>query len=230
MGVLVKAHRFAGLAVLFGLICVSGAYAEGTYQRTDDRKRALVWNDDPKPGDAATWSGDRDADGYATGPGTLQWSRVERGFTTGSNIAARKQTPISSYSGTMVHGKFKGGVMTVNHGKPYHVTFADGHQKGRWIAGPLITKAESVETAPRVEKAKRVESAASTEVASQAPRAEKVSEEKTQARVAEKPTVDVPAEGTAEEKSEVQKSEISELTASEPEKPAATQKDSQPLI
>jgi len=230
MGVLVKAHRFAGLAVLFGLIFVSGAYAEGSYQRTDDRKRALVWSDDPKPGDAATWSGDRDADGYATGPGTLQWSRVERGFMTGSNIAARKQTPISSYSGTMVHGKFKGGVMTVKHGKPYHVTFADGHQKGRWIAGPLITKAESVETAPRVEKAKRVESAASTEVASQAPRAEKVSEEKTQARVAEKPTVDVPAEGTAEEKSEVQKSEISESTASEPEKPAATQKDSQPLI
>ena len=225
-----KAHRFATLAVLFSLISASVAYAEGTYQRTEDRKKTLVWNNDPKPGDAATWSGDRDADGYATGAGTLQWFRVERGFLTGSNITAQKRTPISIYSGTMVHGKFKGGVMTVDHGKPYHATFADGHKKGRWIAGPLITKAESVETAPRVEKAERVESAASTEVASEAPSAEKVSEEKTQSRVAEESTSDVPAEGPAEEKSEVQKSEISESTASKPEKPAATQKASEPLI
>ena len=182
-----KAHRFAGLVLSFSLVLVGGAYAGGTYQRTDDRKKALVWNNDPKPGDVATWSGDRDANGYATGPGTLQWLRVEPGFLTGSNIRARKRTPISSYSGTMLHGKFNGGVMTVDHGKTYHATFADGQKKGQWIAGPLITKGE------------RAESVKSKEVAREAPSTEKISEEKTQARVAEETTADVPAEGSAQD-------------------------------
>src|SRR2546423_3574715 len=149
---LVNTHCFVRLAVLLTLIFASGAYADGTYQRTEDRKKTLVWNNDPKPGDAATWSGDRDADGYATGSGTLRWFRLERAFLTGSNIAARKRTPISSYSGTMVHGKFNGGVMSVDRGKTYHAKFADGHRKGRWIAGPLITRAEQIETAAPAEK------------------------------------------------------------------------------
>src|SRR5207237_4032446 len=157
----------------------------GTYQRTDNHKKALVWNNDPKPGDVATWSGDRDANGYATGPGTLQWFRVEPGFLTGSNIRARKRTPISSYSGTMLHGKFNGGVMTVDHGKTYHATFADGQKKGHWISGPLISKAERVETAAPAETSEPSETATSAEAASEAPGAEKSSKEKTQPRVAE---------------------------------------------
>jgi hypothetical protein len=230
---------------LLALLFANAVYAEGTYQGTEDRKKALVWNNDPQPGDAATWSGARDADGYATGPGTLQWFRIERGFMTGSNIAGRKRTPISSYSGTMTHGKFNGGVVTVDHGKTYHATFADGHKKGRWTAGPLISKAESAETAPRVEKAERVESAAPTDVTSEVRRAEKVSEEKTRARVAEESTSDVPAAGPAsaqdelrrgapaEEKPEVsdQKSEISKSEVAKEEKPTApTQKASPSLI
>jgi hypothetical protein len=228
----VKANRFAGLAFLFCLIFVSGAYAGGTYQRTEGHKKALIWNNDPKPGDTATWSGDSDANGYATGPGTLQWFRLERGFTTGSNILGRKRTPISSYSGTMQRGKLNGGVMTVDRGKTYHATFADGHLKGRWIAGPLITKAESVEATPATEKPERAESVTSTEVAIEATSTEKASEEKTKTRVAEKAKEDVPAEGPAEEKSEVsgQKSEVSKSTASEQQKPAAEKKVSQPLI
>ena len=86
-----NAPRLIRLTLLLTLLFASGAYADGTYQRTDDRKKALVWNNDPQPGDAANWSGDRDADGYATGSGTLQWFRVERGFMTGSNIAGRKR-------------------------------------------------------------------------------------------------------------------------------------------
>ena len=227
-----KGHRFAGLAVLFSLILVSVAYADGTYQRTEDPKKTLVWNNDPQPGDIAAWSGDRDADGYATGPGTLQWFRAERGFMTGSNIPARKRTPISSYSGTMVHGKFNGGVTTVDHGKTYHATFTDGHKTGRWAAGPLITKAESVETAPRVEKAERVESATSTEVATEAPSSEKVSDEKTRSRVAEE-TEDVPAAGPTEEKSEVsgQTSDISNSVAAKSSEPSTLNaQPSPPLI
>jgi hypothetical protein len=228
----VKGHRFAGLAVLFGLILVSVAYADGTYQRTEDRKKTLVWNNDPQPGDIAAWSGDRDADGYATGPGTLQWFRAQRGFMTGSNIPARKRTPISSYSGTMLHGKFNGGVTTVDHGKTYHATFADGHKKGQWAAGPLITKAESVETPPKVEKTERAESTTSTEVATEAPSSEKVSDEKTRTRVAEE-TEDVPAAGPEEETSEVsgQKSEISNSAPAKSSEPSTLNaQPSPPLI
>ena len=239
-----NAPRLVCLTVLLASVFANVANAEGTYQRTEDRKRALVWNNDPQPGDAATWSGDRDAEGYATGPGTLQWFRVERGFMTGSNIAGRKRTPISSYSGTMAHGKFDGDVMTVDHGKTYHATFADGHKKGRWTAGPLISKAESAETAPAAEKSEAAATATSAEVASEPRSAEKVSEGKTQPRVAKESTSDVPAEGPAsaqdelqrgapaEEKPEVsdQKSAISKSEVAKEEKPTAPAKASQPLI
>lgn len=231
-----NAPRLVCLTLLLTLLFASGAYAGGTYQRTEDRKKALVWNNDPQPGDGAIWSGDRDSDGYATGSGTLQWFRVERGFMTGSNIPGRKRTPISSYSGTMVHGKFEGGVMTVDHGKTYHTTYADGHKNGRWIAGPLISKAEGAETAAPAEKPAEAETAASTEVASEARSSEKVSGEKAQARVAEESTSDVPAEGPAsvqpaEEKPEVrgQKPEISKSEVAKEEKPTAPTK-TQPLI
>ena len=213
-----RAHCFAGLGVLFGLIFVSGAYAGGTYQRTDDHKKALVWNNGPKPGDIATWSGDRDANGYATGPGTLQWFRV------GPGVLNRKRTPISSYSGTMLHGKFNGGVMTVDHGKAYHATFADGQKKGQWIAGPLITKAKSAE------------SVTSTEAASEAPSTEKVSKEKTQTRVAKETTADVPAEGPASAQDELRRGEPANVPTSsskatnEESSSETAEKVSQPLI
>jgi hypothetical protein len=227
----VKARSLILCAVsILLLILAKSALADGAYQRTEDRKKTLVWNNDPKPGDAATWSGGRDSDGYATGSGTLNWFRIDRNFTTGSNVFGRKRTPISSYSGTMVRGKFTGGVMTVDHGKTYHATFVGGQKKGYWIAGPLVAKAESVETAPAVEKSERAESATSTAVASQAPSPEKASEEKTQARLAEEKTEDVPAEGPAEEKSEIEKPEVAKSTATEQEKPETTRKASQPLI
>src|SRR5258708_33900275 len=103
--------RFFVFCAVVTLVFANGAFAGGAYQSTDDRKKAQVWNNDPKPEDAATWSGDRDADGYATGPGTLKWYRV------GPGVLNRKRTPISSYSGTMQHGKFNGGGMTVDPGK-----------------------------------------------------------------------------------------------------------------
>jgi hypothetical protein len=45
------------LLVVFGvaliLLLSNRAFAEGAYQRTDDRKKPIVWNNDPRPGDAA---------------------------------------------------------------------------------------------------------------------------------------------------------------------------------
>ena len=204
-------------ALLLLLILAKGALADGAYQRTEDHKKTLVWNNNPKPDDTATWSGGRDAEGYATGPGTLQWFRRDRSFTTGSNVFSPKKTLISSYSGTMVHGKFSGSVMTVDHGKTYHATFVDGHEKGRWTAGPVVTKAESVETGAAAEKPERAESAISTEVASESSKAKKISEEKTQPRVPEETSADIPAAGP--EESEVRPA-IAQTAIEEPEQSA----------
>src|SRR5919109_5313354 len=144
-------------ASLLILTLAKSVLADGAYQRTEDRKKTFVWNNDPKPGDVAAWSGARDADGYATGPGTLTWYSTKRGFMTGSNISGSKKTPLSSYTGTMVRGKLSGNVTTVDHGKTYHATFVDGQKKGSWSSEPLITKAERVEEPVAAEKIKRAE-------------------------------------------------------------------------
>jgi len=52
------------------LLFASVAYGAGSYQRTRDGK-TLVWNDSPKRGEEATWSGKRDKNGFAAGSGTL---------------------------------------------------------------------------------------------------------------------------------------------------------------
>jgi hypothetical protein len=88
------------------MLLFTGAAPAGQYQRTKDG-RTLVWNEDHKPGDLVSWSGKRDADGYATGYGTLTWYVPEGALETGSN-PPRKQYRVSSrVSGTMVQGKFE---------------------------------------------------------------------------------------------------------------------------
>ena len=118
-------------AVIVRLFCIYGAllsvfagaaFGEGTYQRTKDGK-TIVWNNDPKPGDAATWFGDRDGEGYATKVGTLTW------YTANGAVYAR-------YFGNMVRGKFDGMVNVHSKGKTDHAIFVDGQRTTRWAAGP----------------------------------------------------------------------------------------------
>ncbi|PYT94952.1 MAG: hypothetical protein DMG36_03415, partial [Acidobacteria bacterium] len=97
------------------------ALGEGTYQRAKDGK-TIVWNNDPKPGDAATWFGDRDGEGYATKVGTLTW------YTANGALYAR-------YFGNMVRGKFDGPVNAHSKGKTAHAIFVDGQRTTRWAAG-----------------------------------------------------------------------------------------------
>jgi hypothetical protein len=107
------------IAVLFS---VSGAYAGGVYQRTKDGQ-TFVWNNYPRPGDEATWSGNRNPAGYATGYGTLTWYK--------RNIV------ISSYTGNMAQGKLDGLVTNVDaNGKVFHGTFVQGNKSADWAAGP----------------------------------------------------------------------------------------------
>ena len=147
--------RFLFVALL---LFAHGAYAaDGIYQRTKDGK-TRVWNVSPKPGDAATWSGDRDGEGYATGYGTITWYKGERKPITGFRLPPVRYVPSVHYSGKMVRGKLQGTVDTAEHGKPFHAKFADGIRVGRWAAGPGPTpnkpaeeparRAELVEAAP----------------------------------------------------------------------------------
>ena len=89
---------------LLALLFASAALA-GQYQKTKDG-RTLVWNEDHKPDDPVSWSGKRDADGYATGYGTLTWYTSDDMLETGSNLPRKHYTVSSRISGTMVHGKF----------------------------------------------------------------------------------------------------------------------------
>jgi len=103
------------------LLFAGAALGEGTYQRAKDGK-TIVWNNDPKPGDAATWFGDRDGEGYATKVGTLTW------YTANGALYAR-------YFGNMVRGKFDGMVNVHSKGKTGHAIFVDGQRTTRWAAG-----------------------------------------------------------------------------------------------
>jgi hypothetical protein len=117
-------------------VLANGAYAGGAYQRTKDGK-TRVWNNNPQPGDMATWSGDRDKEKYATGYGTLTWYTTQRKDVTGSNLPAAKYTLLSHYSGIMVRGKLDGVVENVDaDGKIFHGTFIDGRKGNDWTAGP----------------------------------------------------------------------------------------------
>jgi hypothetical protein len=111
--------------IVFVLVVLSATASvhAGSYQRTKDGY-AHVWNNYPRPGDEAMWSGGRDTNGYATGFGTLAWYK--------------KGTFVSKYTGTMVKGKFEGTVSNVDaSGARYVGTFIAGSKTADW--GPVTS-------------------------------------------------------------------------------------------
>jgi len=205
---LVKGSFFVPLGVSIAVVIFAGrTFADGAYQRTDDRKKTIVWNNDPKPGDAAEWTGGRDSEGYAEGTGTLTWLGAKKAFATGSNIVGNKKVPISRLTGTMVHGKFAGAVTTIDHGKTYHAKYVDGQRKGNWSAGPVIAKATSVESTAEPTEPKK---APEPKIAA----AEKVEMPAAEPKVSEEAEPEPPTEGPDEANSEVagQKSAVSRTT------------------
>src|SRR4051812_17775470 len=116
------------LAICAGLLLVGHAALGGVYQRTKDGK-TLVWNNFPAADDKVSWSGKRDAEGFATGKGTLIWYRADKNFQTGSMLPGRggPVAVTTRYSGTMVRGKLNGPVRNVDaDGKTFQLTFANG--------------------------------------------------------------------------------------------------------
>jgi ketosteroid isomerase-like protein len=122
--------------LVYGLVLgltANAAYAR--YERALDGK-TKIWRDAAQKPLQASWSGDRDAKGYATGDGTLTWFRTLHGWETGSLLPKTKYIQVSQYRGNMVEGKLEGSVVRTNaRGDIYHARFADGKKTGDWIAG-----------------------------------------------------------------------------------------------
>ena len=108
------------------LVLVDVARGAGTYQSTRNG-RTLVWNNHPKPGDEASWSGGRDREGYARGFGTLIW------YTKQTSSA--KPALYARYWGRMVRGKFNGAVNVHSKKKTHYAIFDDGARTTRWSTG-----------------------------------------------------------------------------------------------
>lgn len=114
------------------VLTVEFARGEGNYQSTRDGK-TLIWNNNPKPGDVATWTGDRDRADYAHGFGRLVWYTLESG--------ADKPELYARYWGRMVNGKFEGPVNVHAKRKTHYAIFIDGIRVTSWSPGTAPTRA-----------------------------------------------------------------------------------------
>jgi len=107
-----------------------GTVLAGQYQRATDDK-TLVWNENHKAGDVVSWSGKRDADGYATGYGTLTWYAPKDALEVGSNVPRKHNRILSRVSGTMVRGKFE---EASSQGTPGAAVEASKPKKRGWLS------------------------------------------------------------------------------------------------
>jgi hypothetical protein len=125
-------ERFLPVCGATFLLLANVALGDGIYQRTKNGK-ALVWNNHPKPGDVATWSGGRDREGYVRGLGTLSWYTKETG--------SRKPALYGRYFGRTVRGKFEGPVNVHSKRKTQYAIFIDGVRTTRWANGTASSRA-----------------------------------------------------------------------------------------
>jgi hypothetical protein len=177
------------------VVFANAALGDGTFQPTRNGK-TLVWNNYPRPGDEATWSGGRDREGYARGFGTLIWYTTEQ-----DESGSAKPALYARYWGNMIRGKFNGAVNVHSKKKTHYAIFADGARMTHWAAG----RAPSRITRPAFADAMKKALAASQAETARAEQASNV-----QRAVIAEP--EPPAEGPLAQKSEIenQRSEISE--------------------
>ena len=116
----------------FLVLTVDFARGEGGYQSTRDGK-TLIWNSNPKPGDVATWTGDRDHADYARGFGRLVWYTLESG--------SDKPELYARYWGRMVNGKLEGPVNVHAKRKTHYAIFIEGVRVTSWSSGTAPSRA-----------------------------------------------------------------------------------------
>ena len=197
MSVLMTRFFFVCGALL--LLVAGAAFGDGTYQRTRDGK-TMIWNDRARPGDEASWSGDRDRQGYAAGFGTLTWYTTEHKGEGGS----AKSVIDVRYWGNMVRGKFDGPVNAHSKGKTDHAIFADGERTTRWVAGTAPSRAGAQRWAELLkdkrEVAKNIQHPTPKAFARQSGQAEQASNSETvREHGPQPPNHDTPAEGPVPE-------------------------------
>jgi len=125
-----------GRILLFSMILVAANVASAAkYERTLEGN-TKIQSSAPQQRLKASWSGDRDENGYATGAGTLTWFRMQKTWETGSLLPSVKYIEVSQYSGKMVEGKLEGSVVSTDtNGNTYHAKFEDGRKTTAWVAG-----------------------------------------------------------------------------------------------
>ncbi|MDR3561352.1 MAG: hypothetical protein P4N59_07930 [Negativicutes bacterium] len=137
-----KNHAKFGLvscAFLLVLFLTAGTVlAAGTWIITSDG--AQIWDPDPQPGETASWSGDRDANGKANGDGILEaYVNGQLQITYAGPMLAGKVTGQgkitwpsgSSYAGDLANWSFEGhGIYQVADGPSYEGDFVDGKFSG----------------------------------------------------------------------------------------------------
>ena len=150
-------HRLLLVCTALLLIFTNAADA-GRYQRTKDRK-IRVWNEHPEHWDEAIWTGERDENGNATGPGVLTWYGIPHTAQMGSLIPSTRGhelTLVASFSGQMTEGRFEGLVVSTDAaGRNFHAKFVDGSPVSPWSAGT-----GSKETSAEPAQKKRIAAAA----------------------------------------------------------------------
>lgn len=111
--------RLFGIIAVFLLVALPGpVFAEERWTVTDNGIK--IGDTENVSGDFVTWSGTKDADGFADGTGTLQF------FVSGN--------PGNRYEGMMAHGKLQGqGVLTWANGDRYEGDFADNKRSGKGV-------------------------------------------------------------------------------------------------
>ena len=191
------------------LLLASISFAEGEYQQAKDGK-TLIWNGTPKPGEVATWDGNRDKENYATGFGALTW------YTPNGKVYAL-------YYGNMAHGKLEGPVNVHTNGRTAHAYFADGGRVTGWARGPAPAKMAVPEEAIVEKRKVQAEKVAA---------AEKRTAEAAEAERKRKPAPEKlrPAEPVATEpETKPEKAEVSSSETPGSETPAAVvEKQSEP--
>lgn len=142
--------------LLLAVIVIAANSAHGAkYERTLDGK-TKIWRIPSQRKLQASWSGERDDKGFATGRGTLTWFATTKKWETGSLLPATRYIEVSHYTGKMVEGKLEGPVVSVDSsGNTYHAKFADGRKTGDWIAGSgsLKKHPKESESPPKVVEA-----------------------------------------------------------------------------
>jgi hypothetical protein len=112
--------------IIVALLLLTGTAFAGEFMTTTD-SGAKVWADYVLKGETATWTGSVDADGYATGSGTMRFLLNGR--------------PAQVYQGQMSRGRYHGSgkFAFLGSGDVYEGQFVDGRYQGQG----LLTRRDS---------------------------------------------------------------------------------------